>query len=44
MKPVKKTKRRSRKNSTTPQFQTQMYAAMCDTRDLDKELLTLIGF
>lgn len=43
MKKVKRTKR-SKNKSTTPQFQTQMYAAMCDTRDLDKELLTLIGF
>lgn len=43
MKQLKKTKK-SKKNSKTLQFQTQMYAAMCDTRDLDKELLTLIGF
>ena len=40
---------RSKKNSIPSatahlSFETQRYASMCDTRDLDDEVLIIIGF
>lgn len=48
---VKETRksRRSKKNSIPSatahlSFETQRFTSMCDTRDLDDEVLTIIGF